>query len=376
MTSHNLRRSAAVGAAVALVVAVLAVAVGGFHVLSSTYRVSAVFANVNGLTSGSPVEVAGVTVGSVSGLSRTDQGRAVRVVMSISKSVTLADNTRASIGLLDLLGQQYVDLRYGAGAPPMQAGTVIPASRTSSTPSIDQLLNSASPVFQHVDTTAINAVVGAFDNALRGRSGQVRQLVANLGHLSGVLSAQSAAVAQLLQATSSLSTNLDSHQQALTGAIDNFSAVLGILQQRSQQLTALVDGVGQLSGELTPLLQKNQAPISKVLSEVVTTAQTLDSVSGRISLALDQLPTLTQRFVNVTDQGSWVNVYIVGIVATPYLSGPVNLGDGSTLNPGTNGGVPRLGVAPPVALPSFEVGGVQVNTGSSAMAPPPGYPNG
>src|SRR3546814_17543426 len=84
----------------------------------------------------------------------------------------------------------------------------------------------------------------------------------------------------------------------------------------------------------------------------------------RIDLAVSQLPRLAERFYAVTSEGSWVNVYIVGVVATPFVMDPIDLGSSSG-EPGITGGPPRIWVDPPQLLPSLNVGGIEIDTGDN-----------
>jgi len=81
----------------------------------------------------------------------------------------------------------------------------------------------------------------------------------------------------------------------------------------------------------------------------------------RVDLALTQLPRLAERFYAVTSEGSWVNVYIVGVVATPFVMNPVDLGSSSG-EPGVTGGPPRIWLDPPQLLPSTSIGGIDIDT--------------
>src|SRR3546814_15631900 len=67
---------------------------------------------------------------------------------------------------------------------------------------------------------------------------------------------------------------------------------------------------------------------------------------------------------DLTSEGSWVNVYIVGVVATPFVMDPVDLGSSSG-EPGITGGPPRIWVDPPQLLPSLNVGGIEIDTGDN-----------
>src|SRR3546814_18332098 len=94
----------------------------------------------------------------------------------------------------------------------------------------------------------------------------------------------------------------------------------------------------------------------------------------RIDLAVSQLPRLAERFYAVTSEGSWVNVYIVGVVATPFVMDPIDLGSSSG-EPAITGRPPRIWVDPPPLLPSPTVGRTQLDPGANPTTHPPhGHP--
>jgi phospholipid/cholesterol/gamma-HCH transport system substrate-binding protein len=78
---------------------------------SHAYAVSADFPSVGGLKVGSPVEIAGVQIGSVDSI--TLAGDQARVLMSIRSDIKLQDDAIASIKTKGLIGEKYVRLSPG-----------------------------------------------------------------------------------------------------------------------------------------------------------------------------------------------------------------------------------------------------------------------
>lgn len=373
MTDRNLRVSALVGFGVTLALVVVTFSIGGLHIFERTYTLSAVFASADEVTSGDPVRVAGVDVGSVTSVARRPDG--VGMKLRIRRNVGLSQATRASIRLRTLLGKKFVDLVDPGTGPVLKAGFTIPRARTTSATEVDTLLNAAKPVVQHVDVDSFNRMARSFDLALNGRAPELRTLLAGLDNLAGRLAERKDDIDRLIAATSVLSQAVDSRQGALTASIDNFAVVLDTLAARRAELSGLVSGVKGLSAQLTPLLKRNSTTIDTIVNDVLETATLLDSKRERLDLALDQLPDVVDALYRVTNQGSWVNVYIVGIGATPYLSNPVNLGDADGLEPGRDGGLPRLWLQPPAQLPSADAAGVTVDSGDHSPPRPSGYPS-
>src|SRR5205807_4023488 len=76
----------------------------------------AVFTNISGLKSGNFVRIAGVEVGKVGDLTLHRDGT-VTVGFSVNKGVRLSDGTKAVVRYENLIGDRYLALEEGAGAP-------------------------------------------------------------------------------------------------------------------------------------------------------------------------------------------------------------------------------------------------------------------
>lgn len=90
----------------------LSIKLGKLEVLGSRgYEVTAEFTDIGGLKVGSSVEIAGVEVGRVTGISLKDYQALVRIRMN--PGVKLSDDTIASIKTKGLIGEKYVELSPG-----------------------------------------------------------------------------------------------------------------------------------------------------------------------------------------------------------------------------------------------------------------------
>ncbi|MBI2529339.1 MAG: outer membrane lipid asymmetry maintenance protein MlaD [Candidatus Rokubacteria bacterium] len=75
------------------------------------YRVTADFPSVGGLKAGSSVEIAGVEVGRVDGITLWDYQ--ARVLMSIRRGIRLQEDSIASIKTKGLIGEKYIRINPG-----------------------------------------------------------------------------------------------------------------------------------------------------------------------------------------------------------------------------------------------------------------------
>ena len=95
-----------------LALAYLSVKLGGLEIFDDgTYEVSAKFTSATGLRSGAAVEMAGVKVGRVSGISL--DGEDAKISLRIDEKIQLSRDSIASIRTKGVLGDKYVSLSQG-----------------------------------------------------------------------------------------------------------------------------------------------------------------------------------------------------------------------------------------------------------------------
>jgi phospholipid/cholesterol/gamma-HCH transport system ATP-binding protein len=80
---------------------------------------------LTGLHTGNPVDVLGLEVGRVRGLSIDQQNQKVVVTLQIRNGILIYDDAIASIKTEGLIGDKYVDIDVGGGEPLKPGGTII-----------------------------------------------------------------------------------------------------------------------------------------------------------------------------------------------------------------------------------------------------------
>jgi len=86
----------------------------------SGYEIQAVFANCNGLRSGSPIMIAGVEIGRVKTIVLQDYE--AKVTMALQPEVLVQKDAIASIKTKGLIGEKYIELTPGAADQTIPAG--------------------------------------------------------------------------------------------------------------------------------------------------------------------------------------------------------------------------------------------------------------
>ncbi len=124
---ENTKLELAVGAFVLagiLCLGYLSIKLGKLEIIGGDlYEVAAQFNSASGLKSGATIEIAGVEVGRVRGITLKED-RAV-VTLAIENGVKLYTDTIASIKTRGIIGEKFLSLSPGGGGDPLKPGEVI-----------------------------------------------------------------------------------------------------------------------------------------------------------------------------------------------------------------------------------------------------------
>jgi len=96
-----------------------------------SYEVKARFNDVTGLRNGAYVEMAGVRIGKVDGITLDPKTNAAMVALKIDKDVRLTDDAIASIKTSGLIGDKYVKVSPGGSDDLIKPGGMITETESS-----------------------------------------------------------------------------------------------------------------------------------------------------------------------------------------------------------------------------------------------------
>ena len=96
---------------------------GGQH--SGSIKITAIFSNATGVSAGTDVRIAGLKVGSVTGLSLDPQSYQVKVAIALNPDVKLPSDSTAAIASDGLLGSNFVSFTPGGSPTPIKSGDTI-----------------------------------------------------------------------------------------------------------------------------------------------------------------------------------------------------------------------------------------------------------
>ena len=247
------------------VVAIAAVGITAVLIFSLTgqkgfswqrYTLKTRFADVSGLASGSPVRVAGVEVGTVTGIEFA--GAQVDVIFQVKSDLRsrITDNSQAVLGSVSLLGESAVDISAATSGTPIPDYGYVPTGRAK---------GSVADVTQQA-TNGIEEITGLVKD-IRGGRGTV-----------GKLMTDDQLYAELRAFTKSVN--------AVTDAIHRGRGTLGRLVNDPATANALEASLKNLE-TMTRRINAGEGSLGKLLND--------DAFAQSLTGATSNLRTLTDR---------------------------------------------------------------------------------
>jgi phospholipid/cholesterol/gamma-HCH transport system substrate-binding protein len=239
-------RRVAYAALAAVVVAIVAVIIGTRG--GPTYTLRARFANVNGLVDTGHVEVAGFTVGEITGIS-VRVGGYPEVTMQVSDAYRVRQGAHAVIELGSLAGQlnRYIALSGGTGQE-LPSGSTIPVADTDQPVEIDQFLSAFDPRTR----TELRELLRDTVYTLSGRGPDIEQALQyssqafdQTADLLGDVSADGTALRTLVTRSSQGAAAVASEPADVEDTIDRLSQLLNVAAGRQ---TAVTESLQRLPG--------------------------------------------------------------------------------------------------------------------------------
>lgn len=266
------------------------------------------FADASPLDPGSQIRVSGVNVGTVEAI-ELDGGRA-RVTFDVETSVLpVHEDASMVIRPVNLLGENYVELRPGSPSKELVDSTTIPIERTSTRVTLEDVLNT----FDAPTSTALAALTTTLGEGMDRSGAEAAQALKALApamadseRLARILREQNAVLGSLIEQTDpvarALATNDGRVLDRLVGHSEQLLRSVAVnraaLDQTMKELPATVvtarrtlDNLARTADSTTPML-RGLRPITEDLPQL---AQELHAFSDAADPALTSLTPVLRR---------------------------------------------------------------------------------
>ncbi len=299
-------------------------AIGSLGLLRSRYSMSGVFIDSGGLRNGDLVRVAGVDVGSVTGITPDFERGQVIVTWEVDSKVRLGPATTAQIAVTNLLGGVYMRLGGPVTSPYMAdlpaAERRIPLERTRVPSTVNEVLNNATRAVQELNVANVNKLLDQLTDLSGDNRDNLAGLAQGLVAVSGAVNQRKEQVAQLLDNAQRITATLAGKDRQISLLVDRASVVLDELARRRDELSTLLGSGSDAVVRLSELVSTHRAQVRAILDDLHATLAVTDAHPDELNVMLALLGPTFAGFATSTRQGPWIDSVADGIPGLDLVS--------------------------------------------------------
>jgi phospholipid/cholesterol/gamma-HCH transport system substrate-binding protein len=276
---------------------------------TSTVDVTLETGNVGtSLQKGADVEVRGVVVGSVSGISSNGQGGQIKLALDPGQAKTLPSNVTAQLLPKTLFGQRYVSLVVpeNASTSHLSNGDVITPDRTSTSTELQDVFTHLLPVLQAVKPSQLAATLAAVAESLRGEGASIGQTIHTLSNYLREFAPKVPTMVKDIQQFAQAARTYTEAAPDLVQALRNFTVTNQTLVKERAQFVDLLQTVTSSSNKLADFSETNSQNIITLARDSVPTLKVVAKYSSEfpcLSRALvDFIPVMDSALGAGTNQ--------------------------------------------------------------------------
>jgi phospholipid/cholesterol/gamma-HCH transport system substrate-binding protein len=272
------------------------------------------FKDASGLHQGNMVQVAGMRVGRVKEIEL--ETNKVLVTFEVDHGVEFGNESRASVEVLNLLGEKYLELSP-AGSGQLGEDDVIPVDRTQSAYDIVGVFGDLTTTTERIDTAQLQKALNVVSDTMDAAGPDIQASMQGISRLSKTVASRDQEIQSLLASSRSVSQVLADRSQDIVQLMDRSDLVFQELQKRKAAIHRLLVNARILADELRGLAEDNQAQIGPALREVDDLMDLLISKEKELKATLAAVGPYASILGNIIGTGPWFDAYVFNLAAIP-----------------------------------------------------------
>ncbi|TCN49014.1 phospholipid/cholesterol/gamma-HCH transport system substrate-binding protein [Rhodococcus sp. SMB37] len=284
-------------------------------VIGPTSDYAAEFTNVEGLTPGSDVTLAGVRVGQVSKVRfepQEDGTYRAAVEFEIESGHELTTDVLADINYGDMIGVRYVALSLpeGASGQVLEPGSTIPIEQTTPPVDLTALLNGFKPLFEAIDPAQMNSLASSVVDAFQGQGATLESLLLHVASVSTDIVEQEQVFNDVIVNLEQLATVVDRRSDEVSQLISGMNVVGQALAGDTGQLATLIDRGSSAVRSTSVLMSGAMAPLDTTVTDLRAMTDAWIPQTDEFNRSMALLPELGYKINRIGDYGGWLNLYM------------------------------------------------------------------
>ena len=315
-TLEDLNKTAVGLVALAVITAVLASLVIITRVGPGYRRYSAEFTQAAALLPKNPVTVAGIPVGTVTGMKLV--GDRVRVDMKVQNNVKLGKDTRAVIMVTTILGSRYLAL-YPGGDGSLPDNT-IDLDHTDVPYDLQQALQDVAVNYGEVDTDDLARAVELLGKQIESMPPLIPRAMDNLKKLSTVMADRREQFGSMLKTMDLVTTTLRRQQSSIGSMVRQGQELLSEFVMRRAAFHAMVQSLTSLVTVLDGTIVEDRPKLEALLTDIKRLSGLLAQRDDMLRNILQSAPVALRGVANASGTGNALDTtFTNGLVIDSWM---------------------------------------------------------
>ncbi|GAA2153676.1 MCE family protein [Nocardioides koreensis] len=278
-------------------------------------RYRAELSDASGLHRGNMVQVGGIRVGRVKDVEIEDDDK-VLVTFEVDHGVEFGDESRASVEVLNLLGEKYLELTP-AGSGQLSSDDVIPLGRTRSAYDIVGVFGDLTSTTERIDTDQLGKALNVISATVDTAGPEIHSSFEGIARLSRTVASRDQQIQSLLRSSRDVSKVLADRSEDIVDLMQHSDLVFKELRRRKAAIHRLLVNARVLAVQLRGVATDNAKEIGPALAQVDDLLDLLNSKEEQLKATLHAVGPYASILGNTIGTGPWFDAYVVNLAAIP-----------------------------------------------------------
>jgi phospholipid/cholesterol/gamma-HCH transport system substrate-binding protein len=275
---------------------------------------TAVFADASGIHRGNLVQVGGIRVGRVQDV--TLENSTVVVKFEVDHGVEFGKDSEASIEVLNLLGEKYLELTP-AGDGQLAEETAIPLERTESAYDIVGVFGDLTTTTEEIDRGQLVDALDVVSTTMTQAAPEIEASFDGIARLSETVASRDASIRALFANSKEVTQLLSDRSEDLVSLMENGDLVFQEVTKRKEAVHRLLVNARILAKQLRGVAKDNQEQLGPALAEVDELLDLLIAKEKELKATLAALGPYVSILGNIIGTGPWFDAYAANLAAIP-----------------------------------------------------------
>ncbi len=273
------------------------------------------FSDASGLHKGNMVQVGGIRVGRVSDVT-LDEDRVLVKFEIDDGDVDFGPDSTASIEVLNLLGEKYLDLQPSPEGQ-LESGGKIPLDNTVAAYDIVGVFGDLTTTVEDIDTTQLTEALDVVSQTMNDSAPEIAASFDGIARLSRSVSQRDEQIQTLFESSQQVTKVLERRSADIVDLMRHSDLVFKELRSRKAAIHRLLVNARVLAIELRGVAEDNEEQIGPALAEVDDLLGMLVARRDQLKATLHQVGPYVEILSNIIGTGPWFDALAINIASFP-----------------------------------------------------------